>query len=127
MFASDTRFWNTISDMERLLDHASRSLSRRGAPGRAAPLNIWANQDELTITSEVPGVDPASITATVLGDTLTVSGKRTEHGDDFERSVSLPFRVDPDRTEARVANGILTVALRRPESEKPRKIQVTAA
>jgi HSP20 family protein len=84
----------------------------------------------LVITAEVPGVDPASIAVNVMGDAVTISGKRAAGADgavSFTRTVHLPFRVDADRTEARCANGELNVALHRPEAERPRTIAVKTA
>jgi HSP20 family protein len=86
----------------------------------------------------LPGLDADSIGITVIGDTMTIRGKREsarsgdyhcrERGDwEFARSVRLPFTVDADATEARYSKGVLSVALRRPEAQKPKKIGVKAA
>jgi HSP20 family protein len=137
----DWGMWNTVQEMERMFEQMGRAISstRRGTPflGQATPaLNIWANENSLVVTGEVPGVDPASTTISVLGDTLTVSGKRvfaiaegkkTEHVEEFNRSIQLPFAVDADRTEARCQDGVLTITVHRPEAEKPRRIAITAA
>ncbi|HEX3132652.1 MAG TPA: Hsp20/alpha crystallin family protein [Planctomycetota bacterium] len=138
MFANDWTLSRMFQDMERLLEHAGYGAR----PGRGVPflshatpaLNIWANDDALVVTGEIPGVDPASVTISVLGDTLTITGKRDfAHGqqplrtEEFNRSIQVPYAVDADRTEARCKDGLLTVVLHRPETEKPRKITVQAA
>jgi len=141
MNSYDWGMWNTLQDMEQIFDQVGRAYgsTRRGTPflGQATPsLNIWANENTLVVTGEVPGVDPASTTISVLGDTLTVSGKRvfaivgeqkTERTEEFNRSIQLPFAVDADRTEARCQDGVLTITVHRPEAEKPRRIAITAA
>ena len=45
----------------------------------------------------------------------------------FSRAIRLPYRVDPDRVEARFADGVLEIELHRPEADKPRRIQIKAA
>lgn len=123
---------NPFRDLERLVDELSSGLQRAFPASRQGdvPLNVWSNDQSLVITAEVPGVEPASIAVNVLGDAVTISGKRT-HGDGseatFTRTVHLPYRVDADRTEARCTDGVLSVALHRPEAERPRTIAVKAA
>jgi HSP20 family protein len=133
--------WST-SEMERALDDLGRwyGRSRRGPADAMTPLNVWANEEAVAVTVEVPGIDPDSMSISIVGDTLTVGGKRItreaqkvtwlrqERGAyEFSRTIQLPFRVDPEGTEARIKDGVLTIALRRVESDKPRKIAVKAA
>jgi HSP20 family protein len=125
---------NPFRDLERLVDELTGSFQRPfpSAADRAGevPLNVWANDQVVVVTAEAPGVDPASIAVNVLGDAVTISGKRPAgtHGETtFSRTVHLPFRVDADRTEARCTDGVLTMALHRPDAERPRTITVKVA
>lgn len=124
---------NPFRDLERLVEDLSSSFQRvLPATPRAGevPLNVWTNDQGLVITAEVVGVDPASIAVSVVGDTLTLSGKRAHSDADettFTRTVHLPYRVEAERTEARCADGVLTIALQRPIAERPRTIAVKAA
>ena len=43
----------------------------------------------------------------------------------FARTVALPFNVDADQVKASAQNGILTIELPRPESDRPRKINIS--
>ena len=43
----------------------------------------------------------------------------------FTRTIALPYNVDADQVKASAQNGILTVNLPRPESDKPRKIKIS--
>jgi HSP20 family protein len=128
--------WSPLAELERAFGEFSRGLGRtRLAEGSA--LNVWANEEAVAVTAEVPGIDPASIELSIVGDTLTVSGRRpATTGDkagwlrrergayEFTRTIQLPFRVDAEAAEARVKDGVLTIALRRLEADKPRKISV---
>ena len=42
----------------------------------------------------------------------------------FNRTVTLPVEVDPERVEARYAEGVLTLTLPKAEQAKPRQIAV---
>ena len=51
--------------------------------------------------------------------------RRERRGGAFSRTIQLPFRVDPDRVEAQLENGVLRLSLQRPEEDKPRRIAIT--
>lgn len=111
-------------------------------PLREAPtfpaVNVWAGRDDVVATAELPGVDPAKLELTVLGDTLTIAGSRPapelpeggtfdrheRFAGDFSRRVQLPYRVDPGKVEAHYRDGILEVRLPRHEADKPKQIAV---
>ena len=111
-----------------------------GARGERA-VNLWQSQDRVAITAEVPGVDPGDIDISVKDNVLVISGERKAdsasektvwHQSErsfgkFRRAVRIPFNLDPDKTEARVKNGVLEVIVHRREEDKPRRITVKAA
>jgi HSP20 family protein len=92
------------------------------------------------LTAELPGVDPADIDISVKDDVVTISGERKPPETDdatvwhrreraygrFSRVVQLPYRVDPERIEARMGDGVLQIELHRPEADKPRRIRINA-
>ncbi|MBW8269622.1 Hsp20/alpha crystallin family protein [Caldovatus aquaticus] len=125
-------------EMDRLFGELMPTL-RREFP----PMNIWAGENGVVVTAQVPGVRPDDLEITVHENTLTLKGRREpdpqaaapdvayhrqerSYGS-FARTVALPFRVDPEKVNARFDNGILTVELPRPEADKPRRIQVKKA
>jgi HSP20 family protein len=102
------------------------------------PMNVWEDQAEYVITCEVPGLEMEDLEVYVAGDQLTVSGRRADaipesgatvhrHERDtgqFSRAVTLPGPVLSDKTQAALAEGILTVRIPKTEEAKPKKIQV---
>ena len=44
----------------------------------------------------------------------------------FSRVIRLPYRVDPDRVEARMTDGVLQIELHRPDEDKPRRVRINA-
>ena len=123
------RMEEVFADFDRLIQAASGGAT-------SVPVSVWSDDESVAVMAEVPGVakEDLSIEATV--DTLAISGGRkatTAEGtwlsrerqtNEFARTISLPWRIDPDKVEARLADGMLTVALRRAESDKPRKVSV---
>lgn len=130
-FASMRRMQST---MNRLFE----GVRTPGLSGTYPPVNFWAGQDTIVMTSELPGLTEKDIDLTVQDTMLSirVTCPEPEAGDDivwhrrervdgtFLRSVELPFRVNPERIDARFENGVLTVEMQRPEEDKPKHIEV---
>ena len=135
--------WNPWLEMERFEKEASGLLSGMGRSRTASfpPINVLTSENEVIVTSEMPGVDPADVDLSVNGDTLTIKGTRKpqelaegqkwhrrERGSgNFYRTVQLPFNVESSKVNADYAKGVLTVKLPRAEADKPRKITVKTA
>ena len=126
-------------DMNRLF--GERTVNRmRKAPSFPA-INVWAAEDSAKITAEIPGVRKDDLEINVTGDTLTLSGNRSQDDlpegaryhrqerrfGEFNRNIQLPYTVDVNKVKAFFKNGVLTVELPRVESEKPKKITVKAS
>jgi HSP20 family protein len=131
------------ADPFALLRRVSEALDRVAFGGPAAafpPMNIWQNDEAAAIVAELPGVDPAQIEISVKDDVLTIAGERRAPElpegatwlrrervfGRFTRSIRLPFRADPDKVEARFDDGVLRIAVRRPEADRPRRIEIKA-
>lgn len=134
--------WQEMDRLQREMDRLFRanSANRLGTGGYPA-MNIWSNEDRAVITTELPGINLDDVDISVVGDTLTLSGRRMpeelsegaryhrqERGfGKFTRSIKLPYTVDGDKVEATYNRGVLSITLPRAESDKPRKIQVRSA
>ncbi len=123
--------WREFEQMGRLL----------GVPGSAnefPAVNVWANEDEAIVTTELPGVDSDALDISVTGDTLTIRGSRplneTKEGETchrhelwhgtFSKTIELPFNADAEKVEASYTKGIVKITLPRLEAEKPKKIKI---
>jgi HSP20 family protein len=86
------------------------------------PLRVNHTEDVATMTVDMPGVDANDLDLTFEAGTLSITGKRGEHT--YRYSVALGDTIDPNKIEAQLDKGVLTVqAHKRPET-KPRKILV---
>jgi HSP20 family protein len=123
-------------EMNRLFDVTSRG-HLFNSPSYPA-INIWTNGEGQLITAEMPGVKLNDIDIAVTGDALSISGerrpdevakdasyhRRERNYGSFSRTVQLPFMVDTNKVEAKIANGVLLIKLPRAEADKPKKIEI---
>ena len=112
-----------------------------GAPRAFVPAaDLVVTEEDVTVVMDVPGFRHEDLTIELLGDVLTVRGERSlpyesaegrrtwqrlERGfGRFERSIQVPKGLDPDRIDASLTDGVLTLHLPKPEAIKPRRIQI---
>ena len=103
----------------------------RSMSGVLAPrVDIAEDDAGVTLTSELPGVDEKDIDIVLCGDQLTIKGeKRSEHEHEaggptlhrversygaFQRAITIPYDVDPDRVSAQFKSGVLKITLPKP-------------
>ncbi|QFU16930.1 Hsp20/alpha crystallin family protein [Microvirga thermotolerans] len=141
-------FLSLHREMNRLFDDVLRGtgLPATGSQGQGgvgnfvnASMNVSETEKEIRITAELPGVTEQDIDVSLDDDVLTIRGeKKFERSDEkenfhfversygtFQRSVRLPFPVDPEQVRAHFENGVLTVTLpKTAQQERSRRIQV---
>lgn len=134
--------WNPVREFSNLEDEMRGLFSGvSGTVHSLPPVNVWTNDSDVLVTAELPGIQAEDLEITVLGDELTLHGKRQPlqlkdnesfhrrermHGE-FQRTVKIPFRVDSEKVDAGIQKGILKIKLMRAEEDKPRKITIKAA
>jgi HSP20 family protein len=129
--------------MGRLFDDAVENVAG-GTPlavfGRRAfpALNIWEDDTKLHAEAELPGLKLDDLELYVHGNELTIKGERQAMEEEgmsyhrhergvgtFFRRVTLPTEVDPDKVEATLRDGVLTITMPKAQAVLPRKIKVT--
>lgn len=136
------RGFDSFAELRRLHDEVNRAFS--GVTVAAAPrefplVNLWLGENSIVVTAELPGIESNGVDIALENDVLTLRGERKPDASEnaswhrreraygrFTRAVQLPFRVDPDKVQARFTDGVLEIELTRPEADKPRKITVQA-
>ena len=113
-------------------------------PGRfyVPAVDIWEDDDGLTVYADMPGVDPEKVSVELNADVLTVGGEvalsdyeglapvYTEYNvGHFQRRFSIPdsSTYDRERIQARFREGVLEVMVPRSEASKPRRIAIASA
>jgi HSP20 family protein len=101
-----------------------------------APADIEETDDAYVVEFDMLGVQPGDIDIEVRENELRVSGESKEKErkgilrrqmrrvGQFEHVVALPGEVDPDKVEARLADGVLTVRLNKSQVRKPRHVEI---
>lgn len=123
--------------MNRIFDEAFDTFERGSTWAWGPPVEIYETTEELTIVAELPGLSEKEVDISFNNGQLVLSGERkaeeTEgrnyHRNErwygkFERAFQLPAAYDPERIEAKLRNGVLTVTLQKREGAKPRQIPV---
>jgi HSP20 family protein len=106
------------------------------------PADVLVDDDGVTVYMDVPGMSSDALDVELENDVLTVRGERPyPYGEDgdrgarriergfgrFERSLRVPRGLDPDAIEASLTDGVLTLRIPKPESLKPRRIEIKGA
>lgn len=99
-------------------------------------VDIYENENSFVVYADIPGADEKSVEITVEKDQLSIQAKvndevpvgsklrYSEYGiGDYKRSFSLGDRIDRDKIEASVKNGVLKLVLPRIEPVV-RKIEI---
>lgn len=128
-------FGSLQRDFERAFDRAFGNGANATVVGPA--LNAWEIADGLIVEAELPGVSLADLDIQVLGEELTIKGRRTRTAPEnatlvreerptgeFLRVLRLPFDVEAGKIEATLKDGLLTLRIPKAESARPRKIEV---
>ncbi len=102
--------------------------------------DIVETGDGVQLILEMPGVAPDDLEVTLENRVLTIRGRvhatapeklelvHTEYDEgDYERTFTMSDDFDPEKIEAELSDGVLTLTLPRAEAAKPRKIEVKAA
>jgi len=125
------------SEMEGAFGRFNQALGfQRATP----PLNVFEDEQGITVTAEVPGVKSSELGIEAEGDTLRLTyarqlpdGVKTEQYHrrerpvgEFVRELKLPAGLDAEKVEASLADGVLTVRLPKAEAAKPHKIEIKA-
>ena len=130
-----------LFDLQKNLDHLFRSdlnSSATFARGLFPAVNIFEKNDSLLLRAEVPGLTKDQIKIELKDNTLSLSGERKEHQQKnvgsyhrkernfglFRRQIGLPYRVDPEKVVATLANGLLSIKLERAEDSKARFVSI---
>jgi HSP20 family protein len=99
-------------------------------------IDVRANDAEVTLICDVPGVRQEDLEITLANRVLTIKGMRRFDGREnervtlgrtygsFSRSYTLPESLDEAQLAAELADGVLTVRIPKLPKAQPRKIQI---
>jgi HSP20 family protein len=103
-------------------------------------INLTEDKDNYYVRAELPGVKGDELDIQITGNNLAISGERKIAAEDesaryhrrereagtFSRMIGLPGEIDPNKVEANLENGILTIVVSKAEIAKPKQITVSS-
>ncbi len=142
-WSSFGRLSDLREEIDRLFDAPLNELARTSnlLSGWTPALDVYEQKDNFVIKVELPGMSKEDITVSLHEGSLSISGERksgTKHTEAevyraerffgrFQRTVTLPAPVAPDKVKAQYKDGILTVTLPKTEEAKPKQIDVSVS
>jgi HSP20 family protein len=142
--------WNPWKDLDELQARLATTfghepMKRHAGDKEALTLAEWAplvditeDEKEFLVKAELPEVKREDVKVTVENGTLTIAGERkfekeeknkkyhrVERGyGQFTRAFTLPETADPNRINAEIKDGMLTVHLTKTEKAQPKAVDV---
>ena len=127
--------------LDEIFDTGSRTFRtmRARAAGRFPPVNVFLDDDAVLIDVELPGKTAADVDLSLEPQAVIIAGKKAkvegegegvDEGRDedrqptWSRRLDLPFRINPEKANAKFTNGILRIELPKAEAAGVRKIAI---
>jgi HSP20 family protein len=132
--------WNLLGAMDRLAGNIWDSSKPYSLDTSLVPhTDIYEENDQLVMKTELPGINKEDVNITLQGDRLTIKAEKKEAVVDdtacyarerqygqYLRSVTLPFPVKENEVSATFENGVLELRLSKAEESKAKKIEIKA-
>ena len=123
--------------MDRLFEDTMAPYQRSQA-GVFPLVNLTEDKNNYYVRAELPGVKAKQLDILATANNLAISGerkiaaenegakyhRREREGGKFSRMIGLPGEINPDKVEASLENGILTVVVAKAEAAKPKQITI---
>jgi HSP20 family protein len=101
-----------------------------------AAADIEETDDAYLVEINLPGVQPEDLNVEASENDVRVSGqikekerkgvlrRQTRPVGEFEHVIALPGEVDPERVEAKLSDGVLTLRLSKSQAHQPRRVEI---
>jgi HSP20 family protein len=124
-------------EFDTLLEGSGSRNIRAFSSGAFPAVNVAASPEAVTLYLFAPGIDPKSLEISIQQNVLSVSGTRQiepqsdgtyfrqeRFSGSFRRVIAVPENVNPDKVDARYADGIVHIKIDRQPTEQPRRIEI---
>lgn len=130
-----------FDQLRRELERAFANSSEAGTDRQfGTRVTLEDSGAAFVVRAEIPGLAQKDLDLQVTATTVTLRGERkaeapqgyTAHrsersGFRFARSFEVPSKIDPEKVEATLVNGVLTVTLPKAAEAQPKQITVKAS
>ena len=147
---SSVERWEPMSELEQATERMRRMLEQTfGGFGWSTPLTTrggWSplvdleeTDDAYVVEAELPGVKPENVNIELVGNELSLSGqvdererqgtmrRQSRRTGRFDYRVGLPGHVDPEKVDANLRDGVLTVRIPKSERSQRRRIDIKSS
>ena len=134
------RLTNLRDEIDRLFEAPLAELARSSQllSGWTPAFDVYEDKDNFYVRAELPGMRKEDIDVSMHNGSLSVSGERKSEAQlkeaevyraerffgRFQRTITLPAQVAPEKIKAQYKDGILSVTLPKAEEAKPKHIDV---
>lgn len=129
---------NSPAEVEEAEEEAAEDWLNEDYEEGQLSIDVYQTPGDLVVKSTIAGIKPEDVDISINNDMLTIRGKREmkeQIADDdylyrecywgsFSRSIILPVEVLPEKIEAFLENGVLTIILPKAKSNKQISIKV---
>jgi HSP20 family protein len=128
--------------MDMLFDAIMPPAGRRAThfARKTGKISLEESEQAFTLHAELPGLDAAALQLSVGEDWIELQAKREvavpegyepirreRNSYEFSRRITMPKRIDGERVQAELVDGLLTVTLPKHANAQPRQVAIKAA
>lgn len=116
---------------------SSRAAAAPQQPHVVPPVDVYENDNAITLVADLPGATREQLQVRVDGETLVLEATAAIRGPEnmelvygeaqypaYRRQFTLSRELDASRIEAQLRDGVLRLTIPKAEEAKPRRIQV---
>ena len=140
-FRDFPRSFGALDQLRHEMDRLLFDFERGAPEARTFPsARLEDNGQAFVVTAALPGLEAKDVEITATGSTLSLKGERKVKAPEgygvhrnertsyrFSRTFELPAKVDSEKVEASLQNGVLTVTLPKAAEARPKQISVKAS
>lgn len=125
--------WNPFNELVRF----ERDINSLFNFGHDYPMDIYEDDEKITIEVELPGIDMKEVSITIDDKMMVISGEKKVKKNNkkqylknersegvFKRAIILPSKADADKIDAVYKDGILTINVPKISKKYIKKIEI---
>ena len=126
-------FWEPFGEFAQMWERMGQFLESTGEGGWVPAVETHEADDAYLVRAELPGMKRDDVNVELSGNELHITGEvkeeaegktlRRRHGR-FSYRASLPADADPEKVDAQLADGILTVRVPKAPQARSRRIEI---
>jgi len=126
-----------MAEEKSISGQETKSLSEIAKGALVPPVDIYEDENGVTLYADLPGVNKDELNIQIDKDTLQIYGKVAKAGDesresyytefpakDYYRAFTIGEEIAREKISASMSNGVLTLVLPKAEKAKPKKIDI---